>query len=282
MECKMPTNSRQFIFQLYFHFFRRLIQLTSFPSLLKGKKLLTVMSKKHFAILMLAASGSSIVSAQTKNDSTVRQLDEVVVTATRFPVKQSQTGKVVIVIGHEELEKSSGKTLGLLLNEQAGITVAGSLNSTGTNQGVFIRGAGSGRTLVTIDGVPVGDPSQSDNSFDINLIPVSTIERIEISKGAQSTLYGSDAIAGVINIITSKPGVKTPFNAKASFSGGSYGTYNGSAQLYGKVADHLVYNVRYNRAHTDGYSTAYDSTHKAGFDNDGYRSDAIASNIAWN
>jgi len=240
------------------------------------------MSKRHFAILMLAVSGSSIVFAQKKEDSAFRQLDEVVVTATRYPVKQSHTGKVVIVISHDELEKNSGKTLGLLLNEQAGITVAGSLNSTGTNQGVFIRGAGSGRTLVTIDGVPVGDPSQSDNSFDINLIPVSLIERVEISKGAQSTLYGSDAIAGVINIITIKPDVTTPFNAKASFSGGSYGTYNGSAQLYGKVADHLVYNVRYNKAHTDGYSTAYDSTHKAGFDNDGYRSDAIASNIAWN
>ena len=240
------------------------------------------MSSKHFFFLMLAAGGSSIVSAQTKNDSTFRQLDQVVVTATRYPVKESQTGKVVIVINHDELAKSPGKTLGLLLNEQAGITVAGSLNSTGTNQGIFIRGAGSGRTLVTIDGIPVGDPSQTDNSFDINLIPTSMIERIEISKGAQSTLYGSDAIAGVINIITIKPDVNTPFNGKASFSGGNYGTYNGSAQLYGKVADHLVYNVRYNKAHIDGFSTAYDSTHKGSFDHDGYRSDAVAGNVAWN
>lgn len=246
------------------------------------------MSRKHFAIFMLALSGGSVVSAQTKSDSAVRQLDEVVVTATRYPVKQSQTGKVVIVINHEELEKNAGKTLGLLLNEQAGITVAGSLNSMGTNQAIYIRGAGSGRTLVTIDGVPVGDPSQTDNSFDINLIPVATIERIEISKGAQSTLYGSDAIAGVINIITIKPDVKTPFNGKASFSGGSYGAYNGSAQLYGKIADHLVYNIRYNGAHTDGYSTAYDSavhdtsTHKVKFDNDGYRSNTVAANVGWN
>ena len=240
------------------------------------------MSNKRWTLFMLALSGSSMLTAQTKNDSTFRQLDQVVVTATRYPVKESQTGKVVIVINHDELAKNTGKTLGLLLNEQAGITVAGSLNSTGTNQGIFVRGAGSGRTLVTIDGVPVGDPSQSDNSFDINLIPVSMIERIEISKGAQSTLYGSDAIAGVINIITVKSDIKSPFNVKASLSGGSYGTYNGSAQLYGKIADHLIYNIRYNGAHTDGYSTAYDSTHKAGFDNDGYRSNTIAANVAWN
>lgn len=241
------------------------------------------MSKKHLFFLMLAAGGINTLFAQTpNNDSTFRQLDQVVVTATRYPVKESRTGKVVIVINHDELAKSPGKTLGLLLSEQAGVTVTGSLNSTGTNQAIYIRGAGSGRTLVTIDGMPVGDPSQTDNSFDINLIPVSIIERIEISKGAQSTLYGSDAIAGVINIITIKSDIKNPFNGKASFSGGNYGTYNGSAQVYGKIANQLVYNVRYNRSHTDGFSTAYDSTHKAGFDKDGYRGDAIASNIAWN
>src|SRR5258708_33510355 len=113
---------------------------------MEGKKLLTVMSKKNFVLFMLAVSGSSILSAQTKEDSTFRQLDQVVVTATRYPVKQSQTGKVVIVINHEELEKSSGKTLGLLLNEQAGITLASPPHNKGKNQGVFIRRAGSRRT----------------------------------------------------------------------------------------------------------------------------------------
>ena len=96
---------------------------------------------------------SARVSAPARsNDSAAKQLDEVVVTATKYPVKQSQTGKVVIVIPHEEIEKSIGKPLGELLSEQAGITVNGSLNDAGTNQSVYIRGAGSGRTLVLIDG----------------------------------------------------------------------------------------------------------------------------------
>jgi vitamin B12 transporter len=253
------------------------------PSISKPAKKLTVMSRKHIFFWMLLP-GSQAAWAQEVADSTHRQLDQVVVTATKYPVKQSQTGKVVIVVTHDELEKEAGKPLGEVLGEQAGITVSGGLNDPGTNQSIFIRGAGSGRALITIDGIPVTDPTQTDNSFDINLIPVSMIERIEISKGAQSTLYGSDAIAGVINIITIKSDIKKPFNGKASFSGGNYGTYNGNAQVYGKVANQLTYNVRYNRDHSDGFSQAYDSSHGTGskipFDHDGYRGDLVAGNLA--
>ena len=253
------------------------------------------MISKHWAFLLLSAAGSTSVFAQTGNvpagkpqtpvDSTVRQLDEVVVTATKYPVKQSQTGKVVIVIPHEDIEKSIGKPLGELLGEQAGITVNGALNDPGTNQSISVRGAGSGRALVLIDGMPVTDPTALDNSFDINLIPVTMIERIEISKGAQSTLYGSDAIAGVINIITIKPDIKTPFNGKASFSGGNHGTYNGNAQLYGKLADQLTYNIRYNHDYSNGFPTARDTTgghSPIPFQNDGFRGDNIAANLGWN
>ncbi|HET6254065.1 MAG TPA: TonB-dependent receptor [Puia sp.] len=241
------------------------------------------MISKHWVSLLLPVFGGVSVSAQ--KDSTVKQLDQVVVTATKYPVKQSQTGKVVIIIPHEEIEKSTGKPLGELLGEQAGITVNGSLNDAGTNQSISIRGAGSGRTLVLVDGVPVNDPSENDNSFDLNLIPVTMIERIEISKGAQSTLYGSDAIAGVINIITVKPDIRSPFGVKASASGGNYGTYNGNAQVYGKLADRLTYNIRYNHDHTTGFPAAHDSSHTASdvpFTNDGYHGDMVAGNLAWN
>ena len=77
-----------------------------------------------------------------------------------------------------------------------------------------MRGASSGRTLILLDGIPVSDPSMINNEFDLNLFSINDIERIEICKGAQSTLYGSDAIAGVINIITVKKDVNKPFNVK--------------------------------------------------------------------
>jgi vitamin B12 transporter len=244
------------------------------------------MISKHWAFLLLSVTGSASAFAQTTKDSTGKQLDQVIITATKYPVKQSQTGKVVIVISHDEIEKSAGKPLGELLGEQAGIIVSGSLNNPGTNQSIFIRGAGSGRALVLIDGIPVSDPTATDNSFDINLIPVTMIERIEISKGAQSTLYGSDAIAGVINIITIKSDVKYPFNVKASSSVGNYGTYNANAQVFGKVADQLTYNVRYNHDHSNGFPTVTDTFKTAPspvpFLNDGFKSDLVAGNIGWN
>src|SRR5258708_15772129 len=132
MECKVSAFSRQFIFQLYY-IFPKAHSINLISSVMEGKKLLTVMSKKNFVLFILAVSGSSILSAQTKNDSTFRQLDQVVVTATRYPVKESQTGKVVMFITHGALAKSTGKPLGLLLTDQDAITVAAPPNTTATH-----------------------------------------------------------------------------------------------------------------------------------------------------
>src|SRR5258708_14555923 len=115
MECKVSALSKQFIFKLYY-IFPKAHSINLISSVMEGKKLLTVMSKKNFVLFMLAVSGSSILSAQTKNDSTFRQFDQEVVTATRHPAKESQTGKAVLVINHDELPKSTGKTLSILLN----------------------------------------------------------------------------------------------------------------------------------------------------------------------
>ncbi|MHA4808375.1 TonB-dependent receptor plug domain-containing protein [Flavitalea flava] len=241
------------------------------------------MSKKLMAMLMLSAAGTSGLMAQTgtkiKKDSTVKELDQVIVTATKSPVKQNETGKVVTIITKEELEKSTAKTLGQILNEQAGITVGGALNNTGSVQSIYMRGAASGRTLITIDGVPVNDPSTPGNEFDINLIAPDNIERIEILKGAQSTLYGSDAIAGVINIITTGD-IKKPFNVRASLAGGNYGTYKGNLQVFGK-ANQFTYSIKYTRLRTDGFSAAYDSSKKGNFDRDDYSGNAVTTNLAW-
>ena len=149
---------------------------------------------KKKMLLVAAVTISSYAWAQ--QDSAVRLLDEVIITANRIEQKQSQTGKVVTVIGKETLNRSQGKTLAQVLNEQAGITVNGALNNPGTVQTVYMRGANSGRVLIMIDGMPVSDPSQINNEFDLNLIQLNEVERIEIARGAQSTLYGSDAVTG--------------------------------------------------------------------------------------
>ncbi|MBK7882920.1 MAG: TonB-dependent receptor [Chitinophagaceae bacterium] len=220
---------------------------------------------------MAAVCFSSQLYAQ---QDSAKKLEEIVVTATKQPIKQSQTGKVITVITKEQIEKSTGKTVGQLLNEQVGLTINGALNNIGSPQSVFLRGATTGRTLVLLDGVPAYDPSLINNEFDLNLLSLNNIESIEICRGAQSTLYGSDAVAGVINIITTKSDVKKPFNAKASASAGSFGVFRGNAQVFGKI-DKLTYSARYAKLTTRGFSAAFDSTGNNNFDKDKYNGDVI-------
>lgn len=224
------------------------------------------MSKKLALLLTLLAN----TYLQAQKDSSTQVLDEVTVTANKQLQKQSSTGKVITVISKEQLERQPGKTIAQVLNESAGITIAGALNNAGTNQSVFMRGAASGRTLILLDGIPVNDPSQINNEFDLNLFSINDVERIEVCRGAQSTIYGSDAVAGVINIITTKQDVTKPFNVKLTSTAGKLATFKNNIQLYGKK-DKLSYTARYSHLKTDGFSAAYDSTGIKNFDKNGYK-----------
>lgn len=226
------------------------------------------MKKKIFIAAAVSFSAAAYAQDSTKN------LNEVVVTATKYPVKQSQTGKVVTVIGKDILEKSNGKNVAQVLNEIAGVTINGAYNAPGSVQTVFLRGASSGRTLILLDGIPVNDPTMINNEFDLNLFSINDVERIEVCKGAQSTLYGSDAIAGVINIITVKKDINKPFNIKATAGLGNINTSRNNIQLYGK-ADKLTYTTRFAKLKTNGFSAAYDSTGIKDFDKDGYDGNVI-------
>lgn len=225
------------------------------------------MKKKIF--IAAAVLLSSIAEAQRAIPDSSKTLDEVIFTANKMPQRQTTTGKIITVIGKEQIEKSSGKSLGQLLNEQAGITINGALNNAGTNQSVYMRGAGTGRTLILLDGIPVYDPSFINSEFDLNLFSLNNVESIEICRGAQSTLYGSDAVAGVINILTIKKEVKKPFNVKATISAGSLNTLKTNLQLFGKV-DKFSYTARFANLYSKGFSSAYDSTGKNDFDRDSY------------
>ncbi len=224
------------------------------------------MSKTLTLLAVLLITGSAFAQKDTIQTGI---LDEVVVTANKTEQKQSTTGKVITVITKAQIEKSTGKTVAQLLNEQAGITINGALSNAGSVQTVFMRGGGSGRTLILMDGIPVNDPSQINNDFDLNFFSINDVERIEICKGAQSTLYGSDAIAGVINIITTKENITKPANIKATVTAGSFGTLKTNLQFYGKT-DKFTYTARYARLQSNGFSAAYDSTGSKNYDRDAY------------
>ena len=231
------------------------------------------MKKKIF--IAAAVLISSQLYAQ--KDST-KNLDEVVITATKFPIKQSLTGKVVTVIDQQQLQRNSGKSLTELLNTQAGIIVNGSSNVLGTNQDVYVRGAAAGKTLILLDGVPVYDASGISGAYDLNLISVDQVERVEILKGSQSTLYGSDAIAGVINIISKKGGAKK-INVNANLAAGSYNTYKGSVGINGTVKN-TNYNVQYSKLYSKGFSTAQNPADTGYFDKDGMDENVFSANIS--
>ncbi|MES2881668.1 MAG: TonB-dependent receptor plug domain-containing protein, partial [Bacteroidota bacterium] len=123
--------------------------------------------------------------------------------------------------------------------------------------------------LITIDGIPLYDASGIGSNFDIRNIAVDNVERIEILKGSQSTLYGSDAIAGVINIITKKGGSKK-FALTGVAHYGSYNTFRGNAGVNGTIQK-FDYNIAYSRFTTNGYSeAAIPANSTAVFDNDKY------------
>lgn len=231
---------------------------------------------KSKILLLTAVVFSSHLFAQ--QDST-KQLDGIAVTATKSPIKQSQTGKVVSVIDQATLQRNAGKTLTEILNYQAGMYVNGANNTLGTNQDNYLRGSASGNTLILIDGVPVGDPSQINNSYDLNNINPQQVERIEILKGAQSTLWGSDAVAGVINIITKKGG-ENKISPTAGVSYGSYNTFRANAGINGKL-NKFTYNLNYNHINSKGFSSAYDSTGKKNFDKDGFTQNNLQANLAY-
>ena len=228
---------------------------------------------KVFMTCMLVAFS---LSATAQFDSSY-SLDEVVVTANRFTQKQINTGKVITVIKRKEIENSPFVSIGELLGRQAGITIIGSNNSPGANNDVYMRGAGTGNLLILIDGLPAYDVSSIRETFDINFIPLGEIERIEILKGGQSTLYGSDAVAGVVNIITRTSEAKKP-SAQLHLQNGSYNSNSLDLSSSGKVGA-LKYKMQYLRSTSDGFSSAIDSTKRGGFDKDGFKQNFLMAQL---
>jgi len=211
------------------------------------------MNRKKLAILMAAMLCSKGLQAEEvlKGYSS----PEVVVSATKTLNRIIDAGgSSVTVITSRDIEHSGQQTVEEVIKGTAGIDVV-STGGLGTNATVFMRGADSRSTLVLIDSVPVNDPSSANRTPDLANLSVDNIERIEVVRGPVSVLYGSNAMAGVINIITKKGSDTT--KAYAGAEGGSYGTWKSYAGAKGKV-DGLTYSFAASRLKSDGYSVADD------------------------
>lgn len=221
-------------------------------------------------LIVAAVMTSSQLPAQ---DTTT--LDEVVISANKYPNKTSLTGKVVTVITRQQLEQSGGKDLSQILTEQAGIYIGGANSNAGKDKSLYLRGARVEHTLITIDGVPVYDPSGIGSNFDIRNLSIDQVERIEILKGSQSTLYGSDAIAGVINIITKRTPAES-FSANGLISYGSNNSLRTNAGLNGKTG-FVDYNLAYSFYDTKGINEAI--SNNGNEDKDGFQQNNLQAGI---
>ena len=233
------------------------------------------MKKKIFIAAAVLISNQLLA----QQDST-KNLNEVFISANKFPNKTSLTGKVVVLITRDQLDKSGGSDLSQVLSEQAGMYVNGANSNPGKDKSVYLRGAKVDHTLITVDGVPLYDPSGIGSNFDIRLLPIDNIERIEILKGSQSTLYGSDAIAGVINIITRKDS-KKPVNIDGMLSYGTHNTLHASTALRG-MKDKFDYSVYYSYHKTNGINEATDTittAHEA--DKDGFDQNSLYASVGF-
>jgi len=199
------------------------------------------MKKQLLIVSVLACNfvNTNLFSQEKKEK--IESLEEVVVTATKFETNKKNIGKIVYKITQETIENSRGKSIVDLLNDVPGVEINGNFSTRGQNLGYYIRGGRNRQVAILLDGVNVNDPSSFNGDFDLRQLDINQIERIEVLKGASSTLYGTGAATGVINIILKKA-------SKNSFSGtfnSSVGT-NSSSENNRFAADEISTNFNFN------------------------------------
>jgi vitamin B12 transporter len=202
-------------------------------------------------------------------DETLK-IEEVVVTATKIEEPVEETTSDVVVITGDEIRSENTEFVVDVLEDIPELNVVQN-GGTGTLAQVFLRGSGPSEVVVMIDGVKV--KSTTTGTFDLSGISVDDIERIEIVKGPQSTIYGSEAQGGVINIITKRA---KETGVDATLEGGSFGTYRGSATFSGAF-ERFDYRVTASYFNTDGISIAKD-----GEEEDGYENTSVSAKIGLN
>lgn len=201
------------------------------------------------------------------------QMDEMLVTSTRLEVPLNEVGSSMTVITGKELEQQQKRTVLDALRSVPGLDVVQQGGSGGVTS-VFMRGANSVHTLVVIDGVEMNDPMAGGRYYDFAHLTTDNIERIEVLRGAQSTLYGSDAIGGVINIIT-KRGSSTP-TGFLSAEGGTRYTTTERAALSGSTK---LFNFSLGASRTDSSGISAASQSQGNREKDGYGNGNVSARI---
>ncbi len=204
------------------------------------------------------------------------QAPEIVVTATRTEIATSQVGSSISVLTADEIEERQYASTVDAIRSLPGVIINQN-GPFGGSASVRIRGASSDQTLVLVDGVVVNDPASPGAGFNFANLDPNDIERIELLRGPQSTLYGSQAIGGVVNIITKR--ATEPFAYSAFFEAGSFKTLRSGGNVSGLHGE-TDYNLSLSGIRTNGISKA--DEHDGNTEEDGYKNYTVSGNVGSN
>ncbi|MGV7197380.1 TonB-dependent vitamin B12 receptor [Xanthomonas axonopodis] len=228
------------------------------------------------------AVGLSLCAAHLAHAEAAIDLDQVVVTASRTAQTQDQTLAPVTVIDRAQIERRQVNSLQDLLRGEAGVSLANN-GGPGKPTSLFLRGTESDQVVVLIDGVRIG--SATSGGAALQDLPIEQIERIEIVRGPFSSLYGSEALGGVIQIFTRRP--QGSFVPTLSVAAGSNNARRYGAGLAGRSEGDLGeaggwYSVNAVHDETDGINAYLDTSSSAyDPDRDGYRNDSLSVQGGW-
>jgi vitamin B12 transporter len=220
--------------------------------------------RKHVLLISVSLIAAAPAHAET-----------VVVTATRTPQPVEVTGQSVSVITADDIALKQSVMLSDLVAATPGVTAVRN-GGIGQSTSILVRGAEAGQTLVLVDGVRINDPSSTTGFALMGDVLANGIDRIEVLRGTQSTLYGSDAIGGVVNILTARGGDNT---LKLTAEGGSFDTLRLNAAASGQYQD-FEFGAAANYYLTNSVSAA--DARNGNREADGYHHTGVTANLRWN
>jgi vitamin B12 transporter len=241
---------------------------------------MTIKSKPLAMSIAIAAIFSSIsaFAQDSSSSNSISVSQNVIVTATRLPQAAKDVLADNVVITADQIALSGAVSIVDLLQQQRGIEI-GRNGGVGSNSSLFMRGGNNTQNVVLIDGVRVGSSTSGGATW--STIPLAQIERIEIVYGPLSSLYGADAMSGVIQIFTKK--ATASFSGNANVAVGSYGLRKLGAGISGANGQGLSYTLNASRDKQDGFSASNPAagiyTYNA--DKDGYELDSVSGRLAY-
>ena len=224
--------------------------------------------------LLLTGANASLLYAQTNLTQSTLDLPEMVVTASRSETPRNQLSAASTVYSRNDIDRLQVKTLPELLRGTTGLDMTQS-GGLGTTTSVFMRGTNADHVLVLVDGIKVGSATLGSTPFEF--VPIDQVERVEIIRGPQSSLYGSEAIGGVIQIFTRKGGDSDKPKFSLDAGGGSYDTYRTAGNVNGKWKNSW-YSLGASSIGTEGINARQPISGPFGFsqpDRDGFQNTAM-------